>query len=110
VQTGQYYLAAKVRLEEDNVKDNNYSWLDRPIMVNTAQQVEYVFNTLEEKYSKFFSPHQVTILKENEYKRLYPNRSGLSFFHNKLWYMINNSEWNNTNMTIAEWYNGLRSQ
>ena len=111
VQAGQYYLAASVRLEEDSVAENNSSWLDRSIMVNTAQQVEYVFNSLENKYSNLFSPHQVTKHKENEYYRLYPNGSGLSFFYNKLWYILPGSkEWTNTKMTITEWYNGLRSQ
>ncbi|WP_069471234.1 matrixin family metalloprotease [Candidatus Marithrix sp. Canyon 246] len=33
VQAGRYYLAANVRLEEDSVKENNYSWLNRPITV-----------------------------------------------------------------------------
>ncbi len=107
LQAGQYYLAASVRLENDSVAKNNSSWLDRPIMVNTAQQVEYVFNRLEKKYSNVFSPSQVTKHKDNDYYRLYPNGSGLSFFHDKLWYMIKNREWNNTKMTIAEWYNRL---
>jgi hypothetical protein len=110
VQAGQYYLAAYVRLEEDSVAENNSSWLDRPIIINRVQQVEYVFNTLEKNYSDYFSPRQLTIPKENNYYRLYPNGSGLYLFNNKLWYRIDNSEWIDTTMTITEWYNGLRSQ